>query len=322
MPPIPARWLRTTSYDSLPAMSASLDRFVAIHAALVAGRTPLDRDTWLRAGALAALDAPGDPTAVAQHVRLAANHLFTGAAWFSPLASQLRYLAAGVLAATQGEPASFIAEVEALRRNLATAGLPHQGRHEVLAALVLRATGAAPSASLTAMSQLWRGMKRQHRWLTGADDLPACALLASSGAPAATLLTRMDAAWDALHERGARRGNLLQATSHLLALAGDDARLLAGRCTLLARRCRGRGIPGWDERAYPAIALLATSSDDPAVLADRLARAVEQVWTATRCIYDLTTLHTAALLLARELPNAESRRLLAAAVVFAAGPRH
>lgn len=300
-------------------MSPSLDRFVAIHAALAAGRSTLDRDTWLRAGALAALDAPGDPATVAQQIRATANALFTGAAWFSPLASQLRYLAAGVLVATQGEPARFITEVEQLRHALAAAGLPHRGRHEVLAALVLC---TAPRIPINTMSDLWRGMKHQHRWLTGADDLPACALLAASGVPAATLLTRMDAAWDALHERGARRGNLLQVTSHLLALAGGDARLLAGRCALLARRCRGRGIPGWDERAYPALALLATSNDDPTVLADRLARSVEQVWTATRCIYDLTTLHTAALLLARDLPGADSRRLLATAVVFASGPRH
>jgi hypothetical protein len=303
-------------------MATPLERFVAIHAALVAGRTPLDRDTWLRAGALAAIDAADEPSAVAQRVRATADGLFTGAAWFSPLASQLRYLAAGVLVAGGGDHAGFIAEVEALRAALAAAGLPHRGRHEVLAALVLRITGIGRDDAVAAMAELWRGMKRQHRWLTGADDLPACALLAGAGAEPATLLARMDAAWDALHERGVRTGDLLQTASHLLALAGGEPRHLAGRCTLLARRCRGRGIPGWDERAYPAVALLAVGSDDPAALADRLALGVERVWTATRCIFDLPTLHTAALLLARELPGADTRRLQAIAVVLAAGPRN
>lgn len=303
-------------------MSAPLDRFVAIHAALAATRTPLDRDTWLRSGALAALDAAGEPATIAQRLRSTADALFSGASWFSPLASQLRYLAAGVLVTGEATAETFIAEVDSLRTLLAQAGLPHRGRHEVLATLVLRATGAPRDATLATMADLWRGMRHQHRWLTGADDLPACALLASSGIAPGELLARMDSAWDALHERGARRGNLLQTTSHLLALAGGDVHQLAGRCTTLARRCRGRGIPGWDERAYPAIAILASGSDDPQVLANRLARRVEDVWTATHAIFDLTTLHTASLLIARELPGADLRRLLATAIVFSAGPRH
>ena len=302
-------------------MDAPLDRFVAIHAALAATRTPLDRDTWLRAGALAALDAVGDPTSVAHQVRTTANAIFTGASWLSPLVGQVRYLAAGVLTATAGDAARLLEEVTSLNRDLAAAGLPHRGRHMVLAAVILRTAGTERPASLAALVALWQGMKRRHRWLTGADDLAACALLATCGISSAVLLERMDAAWDALHERGLQRGNLLQTTSHLLAMTEGEPRLLAGRCTLLVRRCRGRGIPGWDERAYPAIALLAAGDDDAATIANRLALIVEQVWTATGCIYDLTTLQTATLLLARDM-RADPRRLLATSVVFAAGPRH
>ncbi len=227
--------IQTTATVDLPA--DPLARFVALVEALDADRRWTEDHHSLRFAAVTAMTCPGEPAAVAAAIRTRTREIRDGAGWFGELNSPLAILLAAMMVQHGDTPVAFREAVERTRKQFRDARLRRGGIYETMAVWVLRQQAGLrpiPRETIARFRAIYEQMKRYHWWLTGPDDFPACAVLCGQPATPREIGERVERLYQALHDRGAARGDPLQTAANLLYLAEGDAVAVAERFARLA----------------------------------------------------------------------------------------
>lgn len=217
-----------------PLPDRPLQRFVELHDALMAGKRWFDDPTSLRYAASTLVTVPGPAAQVARQLRDAAEALHEQARWYGPLKGAVRFVVAAMLLQSELPVLGFTREVERIEELFKERKLARKNAYSALSALVLmnhaRRSGHSVDAPLVArMAALYQHMRSDHAFLTGHDDQPACALLAGLDGDTHELARRCETFYEGLRDLGFKRGNALQAVSHMLVFAPDPDRAVMGR---------------------------------------------------------------------------------------------
>ncbi len=211
--------------------SQPLQRFCDLLAALLADKSWTDDVSALRFAASSLITLPGEPTQVARRLRETAQQLEQGARWFQPMKSQVRFVVAAVLMHSGLDAAAFSVEVERIEALFKAERLKSGTVYTQLACLLLmgRAQREGKRVDQTMVrryGEIYAEMKAHHGFLTGQDDLPACALLAGEVGSAPSVAARCETFYEGLRDLGFKRGNALQAVSHILVCGEQDDTVL------------------------------------------------------------------------------------------------
>jgi len=252
-----------------------LQRFLELNDALCADQGWFQDYHSLRFAAVTAVTCPGDAVAVAAAIRETAEEIKAGAGWFGDFNSPLAYLLAAMMVQQDERPRAFREAVERTRKLFRAEKLRRGGIYESMAVWVLRQqAGGRPISASTVrrFKAIYEQMKRYHWWLTGPDDFPACAVLCGQEASPSEIGGRVERLYQALHDRGAARGDPLQTAANLLYLAEGDPVMIAGRFGALMRQFR-----------TAKVSIVQADYDELAILAFVDAPAPDVVETVLRC---------------------------------------
>ncbi len=246
-------------------------RFRAVYDALNAGRRWYQNASSLCFAAMIAVRCPGEAADVAAGIRRLADELKEEASWTSSLANDQRFIAGTILLLHDDTASAFSAELQRARGLFRQAGLRRSEAHEMMAALILRFRAESPvtAATVERLCSIYEEMKRHHWWLTGPDDFPACALLTAHDASPEQIGRGTEAIYQALKDEGLATGDPLQTVSHVLYLAGCDARVVARRFRELAEAFRARRVRIW-QSDYDEIAILSLLDRPVAQVVERV----------------------------------------------------
>lgn len=233
-------------------------RFDALYTALNTERSWWEDATSLRFAAVTALTCHGDPRDVAAGIRDRAEALKRSAGWFGELHSPIRFIVSAMLMQRFTTVESFVEEVDHARALFRSAKLRRGGIYEVLAILILHLQrGGAPVTpdDVDRFKALYEEMKRYHWWLTGPDDFPACAILTGQEGHPSDIGRTIEDTYQALHDKGFKKGDPLQAAANLLYLSKLPPAMAAQRYKGLADAFKGEDVAIW-QCDYDELAIL------------------------------------------------------------------
>ena len=251
----------------LPSPTDPLERFVALHDALDAGRGWFGDRVPLRYAAVTLLTTDGEPEPLAASVRQMHEALAGRLGFWSGVAPPVRMLLASQLVKHGDSAEAFIAELDRIREQFRAAGVRRGGVYEVLGVLVLRRVlrgQPVESEHVARFKAIYSELKRHHWFLTGPDDYPACAMLVGQPGEPRVIGDEIEAVYQALRTDAALwSGEALQTAANVLYLTHMAPTEVAGRFAELAAGFKAAGYrvrqPDYDEIAV--LCFLATPAD-------------------------------------------------------------